>query len=94
MIRGLSLFLLGVVIGGGAMFAAFRWHFMQADDGWHWVRNSGSDLSECYTDVRGWTAREWSENPRLAAALVEGGEGDLIMRSSSNGLFDRLLDRR
>ena len=55
-------------VGGGAMFAAFRWHAVRADDGWHWVRNGGSSLGDCYADVRGWTANDWAARPRLAAA--------------------------
>lgn len=92
--RGLILFLLGLAVGGGTVFAAFQWHFVRADDGWHVVRNSGSSLGECYADVRGWTAGEWTEHPRLATALVDAGKGDVVMRTSANGMLDRLMNRR
>lgn len=92
--RGLALFLFGLVVGGGTMFAAFRWHFVQADDGWHVVRNTGSTMTSCYADVRDWTAGDWSEHPELATALVDAGRGDIVVRTSANGVLDRFLNRQ
>ena len=92
--RGIALFLLGLAIGGGTVFAAFRWHFVRADDGWHVVGNGGSSFDDCYADVRGWTASDWAEHPRLATALADAGQGDVIMRTSANGMLDRLMNRR
>lgn len=92
--RGLFPFLLGLLLGGGAMFAAFRWHAVRADDGWHWVRNGGSSLGDCYADVRNWTANDWAAHPRLTAALYEGGQGDVVTRTTANGLLDQVLRRR
>ncbi len=92
--RGLILFLLGLVVGGGTVFAAFRWHFVRTEAGWHVVRNGGSSLDVCYADVREWTASDWAEHPRLAAALTDAGHGDVVLRTSADGLFDQLFNRQ
>ena len=92
--RGLSIFTLGLALGGGAVFAAFHWHVVRADDGWHWVRNDASSLTDCYADVRGWTAEDWAARPKVASALVNAGKGDLILRTSASGTIDRLLNRQ
>lgn len=94
MIRGLILFAFGLLVGGGATYAAFTRHLVQADDGWHCVANKAASLDACYADVREWTAKDWAEHPRLSAALVEAGKGDVVMRTSANGLVDGLLNRR
>ena len=72
--RGVLLVLFGMLLGGGTVFAAFRWHFVRADDGWHIVTNRHSSLGDCYADVRDWTATEWTDHPQLATALVDAGK--------------------
>ena len=93
-LRGLFVFLFGLLVGGGATYAAFTRHLVRADDGWHCVPNGGSSVADCYADVRGWTPAEWTARPRVAGALVEAGQGDVVMRTSANGLMDRLTNRR
>ena len=91
--RSLTLLLFGVALGGGATVAAFRYHVVRADDGWH-VVNSGTPMpSDVYADVRGWSASDWSAHPKLAAALVEAGRGAAILRTAAGGAVDRLLNR-
>ena len=93
-LRGLFLFFFGLLVGGGAAYAAFTRHLVQADDGWHCVPNASSSVTDCYRDVRGWTPADWAEHPRLGAALVEAGKGDVVMRTSANGLIDRVMNRQ
>ena len=91
--RGLFTFFVGLLVGGGLMALAFSWHVVQAEDGWHWVRNDWLGLADCYADVREWTANDWAENPELAHALVKAGKQDLIIQSSTSALLDRILIR-
>jgi len=92
--RGVLLVLFGMLLGGGTVFAAFRWHFVRADDGWHVVTNRHSSIGDCYADVRDWTATEWTDHPQLATALVDAGKGDIVMQTSANGLIDRFMNRQ
>ncbi len=94
MIRGLILLVFGILVGGGAAYSAFTRHLVQADDGWHCVPNAASSVADCYRDVRGWTPSDWAAHPGVGAALVEAGKGDVVMRTSANGVMDRLLDRQ
>ena len=90
--RGIMLFGFGLLAGAGLMAAAFSLHIVRADDGWHWARNQDSHVLSCYADIREWTAEDWSNHPRLAAALVESGQSDLVITSAAEGLVDQLLN--
>lgn len=90
--RGIMLFCLGLLFGAGLMAGAFSLHIVRADDGWHWVSNQDSHVTACYADVREWTAKDWSGHPRLAAALVEAGEGEIVIQSTARSVMGRLLN--
>lgn len=92
--RGIMLFGFGLIAGGAFVAAAFSFHVVRAEDGWHWAKNPRSHMTACYADVRNWTANDWSDHPQLAAALVEAGEEELVIRSSADGLLDELLGGR
>ena len=90
--RGLSLFALGLLVGGGVTYSAFTRHLVRADDGWHCVPNGGSSLAGCYADVRSWTPADWAGHPQIARALVNAGKGDVVVRTSADGMFERIMD--
>lgn len=94
MFRGLCLILLGAALGCGATVVAFRWHVVQAADGWHFVETGTPMPTDCYADIRDWTPQKWATHPELAAALVAAGKGDLVMQSSATHVLDRVLNRR
>lgn len=89
--RGIMLFGFGLLAGGGLMAAAFSLHVVRADDGWHWAKNGDSHVSACYADVRDWTGEDWTDHPRLAAALVDAGEGGIVIQSAAKGVMDTIL---
>jgi hypothetical protein len=93
-LRGLSLIVLGAVLGCGVTLVAFRWHVVRASDGWHMIASGTSMPVDCYADVREWTPNDWADHPRLATAVVTAGQGDLVMRTGATNVIDRVINRR
>ena len=91
--RGCGLLVAGMLLGGGLTFAAFRYHAVRADDGWHVVPSGAAAPTDCVADVRGWTAGDWAEHPQLASALVNAGRGNLVLQTTADGFLDGLLNR-
>jgi hypothetical protein len=90
--RRLIAMFIGVAIGGGLVFAAFKFHLVRAEKSWLLVRKRQSDWHDAYVDIRGWTSREWSDHKALSDDLIAIGRGDLIQRSFADKLFRGFLD--
>ncbi len=91
--RRLAAVLFGMILGAGAVFTAFRYHVVRADEGYLFVPRERAALADAYVDVRQWDARQWQEHTILAQDLTAHGRGDLIVRSTTEGIFRRLLDK-
>ncbi|MCE9547408.1 MAG: hypothetical protein K8T25_18205 [Planctomycetia bacterium] len=81
-------FLMGFVVGGGAVLGALRYHVVRANDGVHFVPKMAATLSDTYVDVRSYTSKDWSAHPAVAAALVRDGQGNLIANADVNSLWN------
>lgn len=92
--RGTGLVLAGMLLGGGLTYAAFGYHAVHADDGWHVVPSGAATPTDCVADVRGWTAADWAEHPHVASALMNAGKGDLVLRTTADGFLDRVMNRK
>ena len=86
---------LGIVIGAGAMYAAFNYHVVRANDGFQLVRKQTAALSEVYMDIRSYGPNEWAAHRELAADLIAAGKGNLMAESAGGtlvggvqGMFD------
>lgn len=96
--RRLIAILLGVVVGGSAVFFAFQFHLIRADQRWVVVKKRRSDWHDAYVDVRGWRHREWNEHRELSENVAAAGHGDLLPpfgpKEFFRGLFDPLRPKR
>jgi hypothetical protein len=96
--RRLIAILIGVVVGGSAVFGAFQYHLIRARDRWAVVKKQRADWREAYVDVRTWGRREWSEHQELSANVTAAGHGDLLPSYGPGeffrGLFDPLRPNR
>ncbi len=84
----MSKFIIGFVCGGIFTFGLLRYHVLHADDGFHLIPKMGATVSEPYLDVRQFTAKDWSEHPAVAAAVVRAGRADLMKDAAVDSLFD------
>ncbi|MEZ6122971.1 MAG: hypothetical protein R3C49_07325 [Planctomycetaceae bacterium] len=84
-------FLIGAVLGAGAMFVSLQYHLIQSQEGFRLVpRTPQASIGLAYADVRHWTAAEWADRPELARALVAHGSTDLVATSVSGGLMESI----
>lgn len=90
--RRLFAALLGMVVGGGLMFAAFQFHLVRTDKSVFIVRRQRTDWHDAYADVRGWTHHEWSEHRELSSDMIAAGRGEHVVRSIGDQLFRGLFD--
>ncbi len=90
--RRLIAGLLGVVVGGGGVFAAFQYHLVRTEKSYLVIRKQKTDWHDAYVDIRGWTHREWGAHRELSNDLIAAGRGDLVSRSAANDFFRGLFD--
>lgn len=91
--RRLAAVLLGVVLGGSAVYGAFHYHLVKTENDLLWVPKPQLSLKDVYVDVRGWGHDEWRRHPELVEAMVEGGHGELIAKPTTEELLLDLLQR-
>lgn len=88
-------FLLGVILGGAAVFGSLKYHIVYADDGIHFVPKIYANFEEIYVDIRDFSLSDWNEHKALAAALVKADKGHLLEGAAANQLrnsVDSLLE--
>lgn len=83
-------FLLGLILGGAAVFGGLKYHIVHADDGVHFVPKLYANFGEIYVDIRDFDFADWGEHKALAAALVKADKGHLLEESAANELDDLL----
>lgn len=79
-------FLLGLVIGGAAVFGGLKYHVVHAEDGFHFVPKAYAGFDEIYVDIRGFDLSDWSEHKSLASALMKADKGHLLGGAAGNQL--------
>ena len=92
--KRLSSFLFGMVAGAALLYGALNYHLIRAQDGLHLVPKLDAELSGTYVDIRGFTITDWSQQPNLAAALIDADRRELVEGAASDALrngLDRLL---
>ncbi|MGE5190985.1 MAG: hypothetical protein ACM3U2_00695 [Deltaproteobacteria bacterium] len=90
--RRLIAILLGVALGSGGTFAAFRYHLVRTDKAFLFVPRQRSDWHDAYADIRGWTSHDWGSHRELSGDLIASGRGDLVTHSVADELFRGLFD--
>ena len=74
----ISNFLLGIIVGAGAVYGSLKYHVVHAEDGMHLVPKVSSSFDEIYVDIRKIGPTDWHEHKSLAVALVQADKEDLI----------------
>ena len=76
--KGFGPFLFGAFVGGGAVFAALSYHFLQTKDGLEVVPKLSPTFAEAYVDVRAFGPAYWAGRKSLAAAVLKANRGKLL----------------
>lgn len=82
-----------MLLGGAAAFGAFHYHVVWTKDGLTCVEKTRPELDDAWVDVRGWDAVKWSKHPRLAAALIKAGKGNVVVRAKPKGFLKRMFEK-
>lgn len=97
MFSRLSMFCLGFVIGGAAVYVSLHFHVVRADDGTHLVPKLRSTFGQSYVDVRNFGVEDWNEHRELALAVAQAGHGSMLrgvavqpVLDAMNGFLDQL----
>lgn len=85
-----SCFILGVVVGAGAVFGALKYHIVHANDGLHLVPKMTAEFQGAYVDIRDFDFNDWNEHRSLAAALVKADKAHLMGESTMNAFGQTL----
>ncbi len=74
----LFFMVVGLVVGGGAIFTAFNYHVVKSSGGFELVPKKEIGLHEVYVDVRAFSVADWVKNPGLAADIVAADKSHLL----------------
>lgn len=85
-------FLLGLVLGGAAVFGSLKYHIVHAEKGVHFVPKLYANLDDIYVDIREFDLDDWNEHKSLAAAIVKADKSDLLGESVADQLTGQLQD--
>lgn len=88
----LGTFIFGLIVGALLLYGALHYHVVRAPDGLHVVPKSDATLARTYVDIRDFRAKDWLENPELAAAIVADDQEELL-RSAADQTLKNSLDR-
>jgi hypothetical protein len=86
------VFLVGVVVGGVAVFGSLKYHVVRAEDGVHLVAKTTSSFDEIYVDVREFGPKDWTEHKDLAVAMVRADMQHLIGDTTANSFRQSVSD--
>ena len=82
----LSWLLVGLVIGGGAVYGAFNYHVLKTNEGFQLVPKQTANLVDTYVDIRAFTVADWTLHRQLAADIMAVEKGHLLGGAAGNTL--------
>jgi len=85
-------FLTGVFVGATIMLLAIKFHYVQAEDGFHIVPKLTSSMTDTYVDIREFGPTDWAEHRMLLAALVRAEKGHVVQDQSLEGVRGTLTN--
>ncbi len=94
--KRIKYLLLGMILGGAAVFAALKYHVLRTASGFEVVPKVEASLSDTYVDVREFGAGDWTEHEQLVAAILRADREDILQNAAVDQLrqtVDGLLDR-
>ena len=86
MLKRLSTFLFGGVVGAAIMYVALIYHVVRAPDGVHLIPKTTATLRGCYVDIREYGIEDWKNNPDLTVAISASGKTELLTESAVSDL--------
>ncbi len=84
--------LLGFVIGGSAIYTAFKYHVVKADSGIELIPKGTPSLADTYVDIRNYTVSDWAAHPTLSADIVAAEKTKLMGGSAANSAANTVQD--
>jgi hypothetical protein len=88
--KRLSGFLLGVVVGGGLVFGAQRYHVLRTEQGFEVVPKLSANFTDCYVDIRNFSPDDWSEHKALAAAIIGAKKESIFHGSAADAVREKM----
>jgi hypothetical protein len=86
----MSRFFFGMICGASLLYVAMHYHVVRGDEGVYLVPKISNDLSNVYTDTRGFTLADWKNHRTLAAAVVKSNQQHLMEDASMGSFRDSL----
>ena len=88
--KRLSGFLVGVVVGGGLVFGAQRYHVLRTEQGLEVVPKLSGNFSDCYVDIRKFSSDDWSQHKELAAAIIGAKKEHIFHDSAADAVREKM----
>ena len=92
MIRKLFSVVFLLCLGGAATYYGLGHHFVRTEEGVVVVSKAALEVADTYADIREWTSGDFADHPKLAKALIDGGQADLVAEGAGGELLDAIKD--
>jgi hypothetical protein len=76
--KGFGPFLVGALLGGGAVFASLSYHFVHTKDGMEVIPKQTPTFLETYVDVRSFGAPDWAGRKNLSEAVLKANRAKIM----------------
>lgn len=77
-------FLLGLVVGIGALYGTMHYTVVRAKDGFHFIPKITAKIDLPYTDIRSFKIDHWQRKQTLAMSIMKAKKGYLLADHSLN----------
>ena len=92
MMKRLTTFLTGVIVGGALATISLKYHIVRASDGHHWIPKAEARFSGAYVDIRDFSWEDWQQRPELAIAISRSGSDELVSEAARQTARQTLQD--
>jgi hypothetical protein len=82
----LFVFIVGIVVGAGLIYAALTHHFVRTSSGWQIVPKTSATFDDFYVDVREFDVSNWSEHRELVAAIIKAEKSQILGDAAQSSL--------
>jgi hypothetical protein len=90
--KRLLLFVVGIVIGGAAVYGSLEYHVVRTADGFVTIRKVNPNWSDTYVDVRSFGVEDWTSHKDLVQALIAAKKQQVFGDAAEGPLKEKFSD--
>jgi len=90
--KRLLLLLVGIVIGGAAVYASLEYHVVRTPDGFVTIPKVNPNWTDTYIDIRSFGVDDWAQHKDLVQALLAAKKEQVFGDAAEGALKEQFSD--